>query len=200
MDINLPHLPDTNNILVPPRTIFYPPVAEVPYLDPILLPSLEQVEGGLSDQESSVGEETSSSTEEVSPITPPPVLNNQQATIETLPSDVNTFSIISKDKKFDESHLIDYSLKSLGSKRTPGKYLETFLFFVRIIIPAGWANSSPSLVNLNPTESVIALMLSRLATKKLHSSPSPRLLAYFSCFFVAISGLSAGSKLSVTKL
>ena len=93
MDINLPHLPDTNNILVPPRTIFYPPVAEVPYLDPILLPSLEQVEGGLSDQESSVGEETSSSTEEVSPITPPPVLNNQQATIETLPSDVNTFSI-----------------------------------------------------------------------------------------------------------
>ncbi len=30
--------------------------------------------------------------------------------------DVNTFSIISKDKKFDESHLIDYSLKSLGSK------------------------------------------------------------------------------------
>ena len=93
MDINLPHLPDTNNILVPPRTIFYPHVAEVPYLDPILLPSLEQVEGGLSDQESSVGEETSSSTEEVSPITPPPVLNNQQATIETLPSDVNTFSI-----------------------------------------------------------------------------------------------------------
>ena len=93
MDINLPHLPNTNNILVPPKTIFYPPVAEVPYLDPILLPSLEQVEGGLSDQESSVGEETSSSTEEVSPITPPPVLNNQQATIETLPSDVNTFSI-----------------------------------------------------------------------------------------------------------
>ena len=92
MDIPEINLPNTD-YLVPPRTIFYPPVAEVPYLDPILLPSLEQVEGGLSDQESSVGEETSSSTEEVSPITPPPVLNNQQATIETLPSDVNTFSI-----------------------------------------------------------------------------------------------------------
>ena len=47
MDINLPDLPDTNNILIPPTTIFYPPVAEVPYLDPLLLPSLEQVESGL---------------------------------------------------------------------------------------------------------------------------------------------------------
>ena len=49
MEINLPHLPDTNNVLVPPKTIFYPPVAEEPYLDPILLPSLEQVESGLGD-------------------------------------------------------------------------------------------------------------------------------------------------------
>ena len=57
MEINLPHLPDTNNILIPPRTIFYPPVAEVPYLDPILLPSLEQVESGLADQENNSEEE-----------------------------------------------------------------------------------------------------------------------------------------------
>ena len=57
MVINLPHLPDTNNILIPPRTIFYPPVAEVPYLDPILLPSLEQVESGLADQENNSEEE-----------------------------------------------------------------------------------------------------------------------------------------------
>ena len=64
MEINLPDLPDTDYILVPPKTIFYPPVAEIPYLDPVLLPSLEQVESGLGGQESSVEEETSSSKEE----------------------------------------------------------------------------------------------------------------------------------------
>ena len=57
MEINLPDLPDSNNILIPPRTIFYPPVAEIPYLDPILLPSLEQVESGLADQENNFEEE-----------------------------------------------------------------------------------------------------------------------------------------------
>jgi len=57
LEINLPDLPDTNNILIPPRTIFYPPVAEIPYLDPILLPSLEQVESGLADQENNSEEE-----------------------------------------------------------------------------------------------------------------------------------------------
>ena len=46
-DIDLPNLPNTDYILKPPTTIFYPPVAEVPYLDPLLLPSLEQVESGL---------------------------------------------------------------------------------------------------------------------------------------------------------
>ena len=50
-------LPETNNILIPPTTIFYPPVAEVPYLDPLLLPSLEQVQSGLADQESNSEEE-----------------------------------------------------------------------------------------------------------------------------------------------
>ena len=53
MEINLPDLPDTDTILVPPRTIFYPPIVEEPYLDPLLLPSLEQVESGLGGQESS---------------------------------------------------------------------------------------------------------------------------------------------------
>ena len=54
MEINLPNLPDTDYILVPPSTIFYPPVAEIPYLDPVLLPSLEQVESGLGDQGNNV--------------------------------------------------------------------------------------------------------------------------------------------------
>ena len=50
-------LPDTSNILIPPTTIFYPPLADVPYLDPLLLPSLEQVESGLADQENNSEEE-----------------------------------------------------------------------------------------------------------------------------------------------
>ena len=48
-EIYLPDLPDTDFILNPPTTIFYPPVADVPYLDPLLLPSLEQVESGLGE-------------------------------------------------------------------------------------------------------------------------------------------------------
>tara|TARA_R100000353_G_scaffold26986_2_gene22778 strand:+ start:1321 stop:1803 length:483 start_codon:yes stop_codon:yes gene_type:complete len=63
-DIILPNLPNTDFILNPPTTIFYPPVAEVPYLDPLLLPSLEQVQSGLgedqavdSSKEEGVGEE-----------------------------------------------------------------------------------------------------------------------------------------------
>ena len=61
MDIPEINLPDTDYILVPPKTIFYPPIVEEPYLDPLLLPSLEQVESGLGGQESSAEEETSSS-------------------------------------------------------------------------------------------------------------------------------------------
>ena len=57
MEIPEINLPDTDYILVPPKTIFYPPVAEIPYLDPVLLPSLEQVESGLGGQESSAEEE-----------------------------------------------------------------------------------------------------------------------------------------------
>ena len=46
-EIIYPNLPNTDHILNPPKTIFYPPIVEEPYLDPLLLPSLEQVESGL---------------------------------------------------------------------------------------------------------------------------------------------------------
>ena len=95
MEINLPDLPDTDYILVPPRTIFYPPVAEIPYLDPVLLPSLEQVESGLRDQESSVEEEKASLKEEVSGTTPKIIPTNLPNTKEILSSEetVATFNI-----------------------------------------------------------------------------------------------------------
>ena len=59
MNEYLPQIPEID-VLVPPKTIFYPPVAEIPYLDPVLLPSLEQVESGLGGQESSAEEEKAS--------------------------------------------------------------------------------------------------------------------------------------------
>ena len=95
MEINLPELPDTDFILVPPKTIFYPPVAEIPYLDPLLLPSLEQVESGLGGQESSAEEETSSSTEEVSGAKPEIIPTNLPDPKETLSSEeaIATFTI-----------------------------------------------------------------------------------------------------------
>ena len=65
-EIILPNLPNTNDILKPPKTIFYPPVAEVPYLDPLLLPSLKQVESGLGeDQADTSSKENSSNKEEL---------------------------------------------------------------------------------------------------------------------------------------
>ena len=60
-EINYPNLPDTDFILNPPSTIFYPPIVEEPYLDPLLLPSLEQGESGLGEDQ--VG--SSSEKEEV---------------------------------------------------------------------------------------------------------------------------------------
>jgi len=95
MEINLPDLPDTNYILVPPKTIFYPPVAEVPYLDPMLLPSLEQVQGGLQDQEFFVEEDTTSSTEEVLKLTPETIPKDLLDPKETLSTEetVATFTI-----------------------------------------------------------------------------------------------------------
>ena len=95
MEINLPDLPDTDYILNPPNTIFYPPVAEIPYLDPVLLPSLEQVESGLGGQESSAEEEKASSKEEVLEVTPETIPTNLPTTKEILSSEetVATFNI-----------------------------------------------------------------------------------------------------------
>ena len=95
MEINLPDLPDTDYILVPPNTIFYPPVAEIPYLDPVLLPSLEQVESGLAEQESSAEEEKSSSKEEGLEVVPESIPTNLPDTKETLSTEeaIATFNI-----------------------------------------------------------------------------------------------------------
>ena len=94
MDEYLPQIPEID-VLIPPKTIFYPPVAEIPYLDPVLLPSLEQVESGLAYQESSVEEETSSSTEvgsELKPETIPTIPPNTKDLLST-EEPVATFNI-----------------------------------------------------------------------------------------------------------
>ena len=95
MDIPEINLPDTDYILVPPKTIFYPPVAEIPYLDPILLPSLEQVESGLGGQGSSAEEDKASSKEEELQLTPETIPQNQLVPKETLSTEepVATFNI-----------------------------------------------------------------------------------------------------------
>ena len=85
---------DIPESLVPPKTIFYPPVADVPYLDPLLLPSLEQVESGLEGQESSAEEETTSSKGEGLEVTPETIPTNLPIPKETLSSEsVATFNI-----------------------------------------------------------------------------------------------------------
>ena len=95
MEINLPDLPDTDFILDPPKTIFYPPIVEEPYLDPLLLPSLEQVESGLGGQESSAEEETTSSKGEGLEVKPETIPTNLPNTKETLSSEeaIATFTI-----------------------------------------------------------------------------------------------------------
>ena len=67
-EIYYPNLPDTNYILNPPKTIFYPPQAEVPYLDPVLLPSLEQVQSGLAEEKANTSSEEEEQDEEVTGI------------------------------------------------------------------------------------------------------------------------------------
>ena len=97
MEIELPDLPDSSDLnLTIPNTEFVFPIAEVPYLDPSLLPSLEQVQRGLSEgQESSAEEEKSSSKEEVSATPPQQVPSNLPKTTEILSSEegVATFNI-----------------------------------------------------------------------------------------------------------
>ena len=96
MNEYLPHLPKID-VLVPPKTIFYPPVADVPYLDPVLLPSLEQVESGVGDQGDSSNSEDdkASSTEGVQQLKPEIIQNNLPTTTEILPSEdtIATFNI-----------------------------------------------------------------------------------------------------------
>jgi len=101
MDEYLPQIPEID-VLVPPRTIFYPPVAEIPYLDPVLLPSLEQVESGLADQGSSAEEEKASSTEEALKLTPETIPTNLPIPKETLSTEepVATFNIPFFDYEF----------------------------------------------------------------------------------------------------
>ena len=95
--IELPALPNTSDTLTPPKTIFYPPVAEIPYLDPVLLPSLEQVESGLGGQGDSATSEDdkASSTEGVQQLKPEIIQNNLPTTTEILPSEdaIATFNI-----------------------------------------------------------------------------------------------------------
>ena len=69
-EIYYPNLPETNDILNPPKTIFYPPVADVPYLDPLLLPSLEQVESGLGEDQANTSSEDKSANKEEPNINP----------------------------------------------------------------------------------------------------------------------------------
>ena len=92
MDYPQIDIPET---LVPPNTIFYPPVADVPYLDPLLLPSLEQVESGLGASESSAEEEKSSSKEEGLEVVPESIPTNLPDTKETLSTEeaIATFNI-----------------------------------------------------------------------------------------------------------
>ena len=94
MDEYLPQIPEID-VLIPPKTIFYPPVAEVPYLDPVLLPSLEQVESGLGASESSAEEETSSSKGEELQLTPETIPTNLPNTKEILSTEeaIATFNI-----------------------------------------------------------------------------------------------------------
>ena len=86
---------DIPEALVPPNTIFYPPIVEEPYLDPLLLPSLEQVESGLGASESSAEEEKSSSKEGGLEVVPESIPTNLPNTKELLSTEepVATFNI-----------------------------------------------------------------------------------------------------------
>ena len=94
-DIYLPNLPDTNNILNPPTTIFYPPLAEVPYLDPLLLPSLEQVESGLGVDRAADSSKKEEASEEGLNINPEQIPKNLQENLENTSTEqpVATFNI-----------------------------------------------------------------------------------------------------------
>ena len=90
-----PNLPNTNYILNPPNTIFYPPVAEIPYLDPLLLPSLEQVESGLEADQAASSSENKEENEEVKGINQEQIPTNLPKNLENTSNveTVATFNI-----------------------------------------------------------------------------------------------------------
>ena len=94
-DIILPNLPNTDYILNPPKTIFYPPVAEIPYLDPVLLPSLEQVESGLQESQAKTSAKEKEVNEEVKGINPEQIPTNLPQNLENTSNveTVGTFNI-----------------------------------------------------------------------------------------------------------
>ena len=95
MEINLPDLPNTDYILVPPTTIFYPPVAEIPYLDPLLLPSLEQVESGLGEDQVTDSSKTKEANEEGLDINPEQIPTNLPQNLQNISTEepVATFNL-----------------------------------------------------------------------------------------------------------
>ena len=136
-DIDLPNLPNTDYILKPPTTIFYPPVADVPYLDPLLLPSLEQVESGLGGQESSAEEEKASSKEEELKLTP-----------ETIPKDL----LDPKETLSTEEAIATFNLPFFGEMPIPAPEV-----IASSIIAAGTA-SVASVVGGIAMQSVLAFI------------------------------------------
>ena len=94
MDIILPNLPDTSDVLIPPKTIFYPPVVEEPFLDPILLPSLEQVKSGLQVDQGGSSSTEKEPKEEVQGINQEQIPKNLPKNLENTSSEtVATFNI-----------------------------------------------------------------------------------------------------------
>ncbi len=95
MDLPKIYYPNTKDILIPPNTKFDLPIADVPYLDPALLPSLEQVQSGLAEDQAKTSEEEEEQDEEVQGIKPEQIPLNlpknleNTSTVET----VGTFNI-----------------------------------------------------------------------------------------------------------
>ena len=94
-EINYPNLPDTDFILNPPTTEFDLPVADVPYLDPLLLPSLEQVESGLGEGQADTSSKENSADKEELDINPEQIPKNLPKNLENTSNveTVATFNI-----------------------------------------------------------------------------------------------------------
>ena len=94
-EIYLPNLPNTEYILNPPKTIFDFPVAEIPYLDPVLLPSLEQVQSGLGEEKAVDSSENKEEGEEVQGINQEQIPTNLPKNLENTSNveTIGTFNI-----------------------------------------------------------------------------------------------------------